>query len=345
MRDTDRTLGFLAAWAPVFSVLPSQMVRSRSWLSTTLCENYPYLFTFTGVYYYCYEAVKTVFEKAKGKGKPMSTSESMLAGAIAGSAVVMATHPIWTVNVCCCCCWNVNRNYQVDFYWLIYSYIRLVSLLRRVLRVNQRRPMPLLLAWASSRTKVLLACTLASWPHWCWSSTPSSNTLYLSRSRTRSQRWRPSATLTSSCWALLASFAPPVSPILTCKLLLPKIITVQKDTLTRMLSTALSSPVCRLAKRPKNDTALSGMVSPRSLPTKALVVSTRVSAPRLFRVFWLLPSSSWPRRCFLTGPFGCSSSQVHERLALPAKLNFWIDDKNIQWLLRCRRKNMYIHPF
>ncbi|KAL1928953.1 hypothetical protein VTP01DRAFT_2012 [Rhizomucor pusillus] len=51
-----------------------------------------------GVYYYCYEAVKTVFEKAKGKGKPMSTSESMLAGAIAGSAVVMATHPIWTVN-------------------------------------------------------------------------------------------------------------------------------------------------------------------------------------------------------------------------------------------------------
>lgn len=52
-----------------------------------------------GVYYYCYEAVKAVFEKAKGKGKPMSTAESMLSGAIAGSAVVLATHPIWTVNV------------------------------------------------------------------------------------------------------------------------------------------------------------------------------------------------------------------------------------------------------
>ncbi|KAF7724107.1 hypothetical protein EC973_001291 [Apophysomyces ossiformis] len=51
-----------------------------------------------GVYYYCYEAVKAVFEKAKSKGKPMSTGESMLAGAIAGCAVVIATHPIWTVN-------------------------------------------------------------------------------------------------------------------------------------------------------------------------------------------------------------------------------------------------------
>lgn len=29
----------------------------------------------------------------------MSTAESMLSGAIAGCAVVMATHPIWTVNV------------------------------------------------------------------------------------------------------------------------------------------------------------------------------------------------------------------------------------------------------
>lgn len=29
----------------------------------------------------------------------MSTAESMAAGAIAGCAVVMATHPIWTVNV------------------------------------------------------------------------------------------------------------------------------------------------------------------------------------------------------------------------------------------------------
>jgi adenine nucleotide transporter 17 len=52
-----------------------------------------------GVYYYCYEAVKAVFEKAKTKNQQMSTAESMLAGAIAGSAVVLATHPIWTVNV------------------------------------------------------------------------------------------------------------------------------------------------------------------------------------------------------------------------------------------------------
>ncbi|ORE00890.1 mitochondrial carrier [Rhizopus microsporus var. microsporus] len=51
-----------------------------------------------GVYYYCYEAVKAIFEKAKSKGKPMSTAESMAAGAIAGCAVVLATHPIWTVN-------------------------------------------------------------------------------------------------------------------------------------------------------------------------------------------------------------------------------------------------------
>ncbi|KAI9304265.1 mitochondrial carrier domain-containing protein [Cunninghamella echinulata] len=51
-----------------------------------------------GVYYYCYEAVKAVFEKAKGAGKSMTTAESMLAGALAGSAVVVATHPIWTVN-------------------------------------------------------------------------------------------------------------------------------------------------------------------------------------------------------------------------------------------------------
>ncbi|OBZ89534.1 Mitochondrial substrate carrier family protein Q [Choanephora cucurbitarum] len=51
-----------------------------------------------GVYYYCYEAVKSIFEKTKGKGKSMSTGESMLAGALAGSAVVLATHPIWTVN-------------------------------------------------------------------------------------------------------------------------------------------------------------------------------------------------------------------------------------------------------
>lgn len=54
---------------------------------------------YSGVYYYCYEAVKAIFEKAKGAGKPMSTAESMLSGAIAGCAVVLATHPIWTINV------------------------------------------------------------------------------------------------------------------------------------------------------------------------------------------------------------------------------------------------------
>jgi hypothetical protein len=55
-----------------------------------------------GVYYYCYEAVKAIFEKTKGNGKPMSTGESMLSGALAGCAVVLATHPIWTVNVSFC---------------------------------------------------------------------------------------------------------------------------------------------------------------------------------------------------------------------------------------------------
>ncbi|OZJ05202.1 hypothetical protein BZG36_02462 [Bifiguratus adelaidae] len=49
-----------------------------------------------GIYYYFYEAVKAVFEK-RGK-RSMTTGESMLAGAIAGSAVVFVTNPIWTVN-------------------------------------------------------------------------------------------------------------------------------------------------------------------------------------------------------------------------------------------------------
>ncbi|KAL0093995.1 mitochondrial carrier domain-containing protein [Phycomyces blakesleeanus] len=51
-----------------------------------------------GVYYYCYEAVKAIFEKTKPRGQSMSASESMLSGAIAGATVVLATHPIWTVN-------------------------------------------------------------------------------------------------------------------------------------------------------------------------------------------------------------------------------------------------------
>jgi adenine nucleotide transporter 17 len=48
------------------------------------------------VYYYCYEAVKAVYQKSK---RPIGTLESMVCGTIAGIAVVLATHPIWTVNV------------------------------------------------------------------------------------------------------------------------------------------------------------------------------------------------------------------------------------------------------
>ncbi|GBB83902.1 hypothetical protein RclHR1_10560012 [Rhizophagus clarus] len=48
-----------------------------------------------GVYYYFYETIKTVFEKNK---RPMSVIESMIAGAIAGSATVLVTNPIWVVN-------------------------------------------------------------------------------------------------------------------------------------------------------------------------------------------------------------------------------------------------------
>ena len=49
-----------------------------------------------GVYYYFYEAVKDIMEKARdGKLGPLSTGESMLAGMLAGSATVFATNPIW----------------------------------------------------------------------------------------------------------------------------------------------------------------------------------------------------------------------------------------------------------
>lgn len=86
---------YAVVWALVSLALLSPMVR---WIIKQSIDNdidNPMI----GVYYYCYEAVKAIFEKAKGKGKPMSTAESMLSGAIAGSAVVLATHPIWTVNV------------------------------------------------------------------------------------------------------------------------------------------------------------------------------------------------------------------------------------------------------
>lgn len=48
-----------------------------------------------GVYYYFYEAAKHRFTN----GSPVSTTQSMISGTIAGAAVVAATHPIWTVNV------------------------------------------------------------------------------------------------------------------------------------------------------------------------------------------------------------------------------------------------------
>ncbi|OCL07838.1 mitochondrial carrier [Glonium stellatum] len=54
------------------------------------------------VYYYWYEWTRAFFEKAALKAgrasKKLTTIESMIAGAIAGSATVMLTNPIWVVN-------------------------------------------------------------------------------------------------------------------------------------------------------------------------------------------------------------------------------------------------------
>jgi adenine nucleotide transporter 17 len=54
------------------------------------------------VYYYWYEWTRAAFEKAAIKAgrasKRLTTVESMIAGAIAGSATVMLTNPIWVVN-------------------------------------------------------------------------------------------------------------------------------------------------------------------------------------------------------------------------------------------------------
>ena len=54
------------------------------------------------VYYYWYEWTRAFFEKAAMKAgrasKKLTTVESMIAGAIAGSATVMLTNPIWVVN-------------------------------------------------------------------------------------------------------------------------------------------------------------------------------------------------------------------------------------------------------
>lgn len=54
------------------------------------------------VYYYWYEWTRAAFEKAAEKAgrasKKLTTVESIVAGAIAGSATVLLTNPIWVVN-------------------------------------------------------------------------------------------------------------------------------------------------------------------------------------------------------------------------------------------------------
>ncbi|KAE8375886.1 mitochondrial carrier domain-containing protein [Aspergillus bertholletiae] len=54
------------------------------------------------VYYYWYEWTRSTFEKAAAKASrastKLTTAESMIAGAIAGSATVLITNPIWVVN-------------------------------------------------------------------------------------------------------------------------------------------------------------------------------------------------------------------------------------------------------
>ncbi|RMJ21004.1 Peroxisomal membrane protein PMP47A [Aspergillus sp. HF37] len=54
------------------------------------------------VYYYWYEWTRAAFERTAQKAgratKKLTTVESMIAGAIAGSATVLITNPIWVVN-------------------------------------------------------------------------------------------------------------------------------------------------------------------------------------------------------------------------------------------------------
>jgi len=54
------------------------------------------------VYYYWYEWTRSFFEKAALKAgrasKKLTTVESMIAGALAGSATVLITNPIWVIN-------------------------------------------------------------------------------------------------------------------------------------------------------------------------------------------------------------------------------------------------------
>ncbi|KAK5146128.1 hypothetical protein LTR32_002239 [Rachicladosporium monterosium] len=49
------------------------------------------------VYYYWYEFSRAFFQRTTNKAR-LSTLESMAAGALAGSATVMITNPIWVVN-------------------------------------------------------------------------------------------------------------------------------------------------------------------------------------------------------------------------------------------------------
>jgi len=49
------------------------------------------------VYYYWYEWSRSFFQRSTGKTR-LSTLESMAAGALAGSATVLITNPIWVVN-------------------------------------------------------------------------------------------------------------------------------------------------------------------------------------------------------------------------------------------------------
>ncbi|RKP40300.1 mitochondrial carrier domain-containing protein [Dimargaris cristalligena] len=51
-----------------------------------------------GVYYFFFESIKGSFQKASNR-KSMTTGQSMLAGAIAGAAVVLTTNPIWVINM------------------------------------------------------------------------------------------------------------------------------------------------------------------------------------------------------------------------------------------------------
>src|ERR1700722_17591570 len=54
------------------------------------------------IYYYWYEWTRAFFEKAAEKAgrasKKLTTVESMIGGAIAGSATVLLTNPIWVIN-------------------------------------------------------------------------------------------------------------------------------------------------------------------------------------------------------------------------------------------------------